>query len=713
MKLFIKKNKWPLAIFLAAFLIRLIYLIQYRSNPAFYYPMVDELWNLNWAKEITGGNFWGDEAYFRGPLYPYLLAFFLKLTGSSIFWSRFLQIIIASFSAVLVYVLGEKAFSKKAGIFAGLAYAVYGTIIFYETMLLIPAIFIFLNLLAVYLMLLFKGRYKLRFWFLAGIIVGLSAIARPNILLLAPFFMLWIFAGFSQLKEIRKRFFVILIYLVGILIPVFSVTLRNYLVTSEAILISSQGGVNFYIGNNPETEGLTMLMPEVQLNESLPWSKFTDATRKAAEDEVGKKLTAAEESSFWTKKALKFIWNNPGKFIGTTFRKIIYFFVGFENSDQTDIYYSRTYSSLFSILLWKKPLYFPWGLIFPLALIGMLAGWSKRNELSLFYIFIIGYIPTVILFLVTARHRLAIIPFMLLFAASGSLALWKFFREKNWRKISGYGALLAVLLVLCNRTYFDIGFENTFQIHFNLALTYDRQGNMGMAEDEYREAIKVYPYSAVALTNLGFLLHNQERNDEALSMFQRAIQADPDYAEAYNNAGLVFESRKDYLQAENYYKKAASIDPDLFQAYVNLGDVFLARNDFTKSEQYYLKAKNSAPDSKEVFFKLGALYARKGEFTRAEGMFLNGRKLGEPAASDYVNWGNIYFSTRRPERAIELYRKAITKDTLFTQAYFNLALAFNNFGLPVDSAGKYLEMVLRIDPGFEPARELLQQIRRD
>jgi len=53
---FLRKYKWPLAVFLAAFLIRLIYLIQSRSNQSFYFPMVEEQWHFKWAKDRITGN---------------------------------------------------------------------------------------------------------------------------------------------------------------------------------------------------------------------------------------------------------------------------------------------------------------------------------------------------------------------------------------------------------------------------------------------------------------------------------------------------------------------------------------------------------------------------------------------------------------------------------------------------------------------------------
>ena len=710
MKSFAKKYKWPLIIFSAAFLLRLIYLVQYRSNPMFYYPMVDEQWHLNWALDIIGGDFWGKEAYFRGPLYPYLLSFFLLITGKSIFMARLLQAVIASFSAVMVYLLGRKLFSEKVGIISGFAYAAYGTIIFYEAMFLIPVLFIFLNLLAVYLLLKYEGDYNPKRWLLAGLIVGLSAVARPNILLLVPFFLIWIYWGFRQIKSLGKRLIIPLIYLAGILIPVFCVTARNLSVTGEPVLISSQGGVNLYIGNNPDTEGLTMLMPEVKLNESLPWDEFTTATREAAEKEAGHKLTAGEESSFWTKKALKYIWNNPGAFVGITLKKTLYFMLGFENSDQTDIYQSREYSSLLSLLIWKKPIYFPYGLILPLGLVGMILCWRRRKNLALLYIFIVGYIPTVVLFLVTARHRLTIIPFLLMFAAYAVLSLWDMYKKKRWNKFTLYTAIFVITLIITNRTYFDIGFENVFQTHFNLALTYERQGDLASAEKEYRAALKEYPYSATTLNNLGNLLYRTGRFDEAANYFQQAIRSEPDFADAYNNLGLIFEERKDYGNAMQYYQRAVAIDPKLFQAYINIGDIYLDQNNFDECEKYYNEALKIAPDDKDIYFKLGSLYGRMKKFPEAENMFRSGSELGAPRPIDYVNWGNIYFSTRQPQAALDLYHRAISLDSTFTQAYFNMAITFANYNHPTDSAVFYLQKLLSIDPNFQPARDLLQRI---
>jgi len=711
MKDFIKRYKWPLVIFLAAFFIRLVYLIQARSNPAFYYPMVDELWHLNWAKEIIGGNFWGSTAYFRGPLYPYFLAFLLKITGSHLFWTRLLQMLLGAGSAVMVFKIGQKLFSHKAAVLAGFMLAVYGTMIFYEAMLLIPVLFVFLNLVAVYLLILYKESEKSWHWLAAGFVLGLAAIARPNVLLLVPGFMVWIYLATVRPRT-KAAAFRAVIYLVGVLIPVLSVTLRNYIVTGETILISSQGGVNLYIGNNPDTDGLTMLMPEVRLDESLPWTEFTMATRQAAEQEAGRPLTDSEESAFWTRKAVDFIKSYPGEFIGITLRKTVYFLIGFENSDQTDIYFSRTYSWLYSLLLWHFIIYFPFGLLMPLALVGMVRAWKNRRKLALLYIFIIGYVPTVVLFLVTARHRLPVVPFLILFASMGVFALIEFIKKKNFKDFLMYGAILIVALILCNRTYFEVGFENTAQIHFNLALTYDHQGDLIRAEQEYAKALESDPASPTTLNNLGFVQYRLGEMNKALSNFHKALQYDPNFADAYNNIGLVHESKGDLENAEKFYQRALGKNPELYQTHLNLGDVYLERRDYLRAEVAYRQAWVVDSTKNEALSKLGALYARQQEYPKAETMFEKAASMGKLSAVDYTNWGNVYYATERADEAIEMYRNAIAADSSFARVYFNLAATFQRFGYPADSVRRYAQKALQLDPSLAPARNLLNSLRR-
>ena len=69
--------------------------------------------------------------------------------------------------------------------------------------------------------------------------------------------------------------------------------------------------------------------------------------------------------------------------------------------------------------------------------------------------------------------------------------------------------------------------------HYNLGLLLDDQERYDEAEGEYRDAIWADPDLAAAHSNLGSLLNNQERYDEAVEEYRDAIRADPDHASAH------------------------------------------------------------------------------------------------------------------------------------------------------------------------------------
>ena len=65
--------------------------------------------------------------------------------------------------------------------------------------------------------------------------------------------------------------------------------------------------------------------------------------------------------------------------------------------------------------------------------------------------------------------------------------------------------------------------------HYQLGIALGRQGKLGPAEAEYREAIRLKPDYADAYLNLGALLCDQKHDYEgAIAAFREAIRLQPD-----------------------------------------------------------------------------------------------------------------------------------------------------------------------------------------
>jgi hypothetical protein len=141
------------------------------------------------------------------------------------------------------------------GIVSGVIACFYAMLILYDAHLLITSLAVFLDLVLIYLLLRAGKRPKAANWFYCGIILGLSAIARPNILVFVPFILIWMLYRFRAKlvpKAILTRW---IILCAGALLIITPVAVRNYLVGKDLVLIAWQGGYNFYLGNNPQATG--------------------------------------------------------------------------------------------------------------------------------------------------------------------------------------------------------------------------------------------------------------------------------------------------------------------------------------------------------------------------------------------------------------------------------------------------------------------------
>jgi tetratricopeptide (TPR) repeat protein len=706
-------NRWLLIVACSAALVRIAYVIELSFQPGFTVPMVDERWHWEWAHEILRQSFWGEGTLFRGPLYPYFLAFLAWLTGSSIFWAKVLQVLIAFGTGAFIYRLSEHLFDRRVAVVAGFMYALYGVLVFYESMFLIPVIFLFFTVWGIYRLVRFRESPSIRTWLVTGIIFGLAAISRPNILITMPVLAIWLYFALGHLSSVVRRVLPVAALTLGVLLAVLPVTLRNYLVADQFVLISSQGGVNLYLGNNPVANGLTMLMPEVELNESVSWRQFIPATNKAAEKETGRTMTDAEISSFWSARAIDWMASNPRDFIALTFKKVVYLLSGFENSDNADIYHERHQSRLYSALVWHAGLYFPFGLLLPLFVGGVIMYRHRWRDLLPIYLFILAYIPSIVLFLVTARHRLPLVPFMIVLAAALVVGL-----IGNWRKMSGLRriALIAIMLVVAlvfNRTFFDTSLGSEFQRHFNDGLRSDRLEDYQGAEKAYLRAIEANPFSAVVHNNLGYAQFRLGKNQEANRNYHRSIEINPEYALPYNNLGLLMMRQERLDSAITLFHTAARLvdtavekPRNVAQIWLNLGEAFEQLGHIDSAAVAHMKAAEAAPLWGEAWFRGAAFFARIEQYELTDTMYVRGMRVHDLSAADFFNWGLSLVERRQFSQGVNILRRGLKRDESMHQIYYVIAVSYLEGGMPLDSVMNNLDLCLHYEPTYEPAKQL-------
>ncbi|NCS91409.1 MAG: tetratricopeptide repeat protein, partial [Candidatus Altiarchaeum hamiconexum] len=113
--------------------------------------------------------------------------------------------------------------------------------------------------------------------------------------------------------------------------------------------------------------------------------------------------------------------------------------------------------------------------------------------------------------------------------------------------------------------------------------------------------IKINPNYSEAHNNLGNLLQNLKRYEEAEKEYREAIRINPDYADAHNNLGNLLQNLKRYEEAEKEYREAIKINPNDILAHQNISELYFVIKDYKKSLEY---AEKSLEISKEIKYKI-------------------------------------------------------------------------------------------------------------
>ncbi|AEJ44797.1 glycosyltransferase family 39 protein [Alicyclobacillus acidocaldarius] len=240
-----------LSITAVALLLRLLWLTAVHPVPA-----SDFAWYRDHALALAAGQGYTYDgkptAYF--PIgYPLFLAGIYALFGSS-FWSGTVaNAILNSLTAGLVTTLGTVLWKRSAGLVAGFLLAGYLSQIAWSSVLCSEMLFTFLLTLAALIGATRGGRdVRLGRSFALGCVAGLACAVRPVLMLApAPWFAYLMVARVGW----RRACALAAAMLSGVLLAVAPITVRNVIDLHAFVLVSTNGGVNLWQGNNPHANG--------------------------------------------------------------------------------------------------------------------------------------------------------------------------------------------------------------------------------------------------------------------------------------------------------------------------------------------------------------------------------------------------------------------------------------------------------------------------
>ncbi len=528
-----------LALLALALLVRLIHWLALRGEPLYDFPVIDAgvFWQA--ASELAAGGA-GAGVFSKPPLLVYLLSASIRLFGESPGAARLLLLVISASAAPLTARLARPVLGRLGSVLAGVLVAVFAPAVFYGGELLPATIVLVLNLLL--LLALAHGERSVdpRAFGLSGVLLGISALARPTILLFLPLLLV----RYRRLRTCA------LLLVVGAVLGVAPATIHN-MRSGDFVLVSSNGGVNFYMGNHEGADGRSAGAPELP---SAP-GEAARAARAIAEDEMGRSLPASEVSNYWYRRGVAWVTGAPLDAIALGARKLYYAFNSADISDNIDMRAIRERSPV---------LRFPsvgFGVLFVFALLGALRlRRSKEGRLLLLYA--LAVVVPLLLFFVVGRFRLPLLPVLSIGAAAG-LAELRDASRRNARALIAPAVVILVGLLFTYSPFFGVKEDRTWHYHYLSGYALYRKGDIPGAIEAYEEAVTRNPRAPSAMNALGFLYsetgENLERGEE---LIERALELEPARRRHYlDSLGSILLKRGEPDRAAAALEEAVSLFP--------------------------------------------------------------------------------------------------------------------------------------------------------
>lgn len=676
-----------------SFLLRLALVLTTAGDPIFDIPMLDAEYAVDWARSMQGGSWWGSPegtVYFRTPLYSWFLAALFSLPGHDLLVARLAQALLGALAAGALAHVAFRRFGRVAfwttGALAGLSWP----LLYFGRELLIVSLVFFLG--SMLLLLLDGARPASRTlrWFGIGALIGLGALGRANFLLVAvPVLAIaWRLAP-------ERRWLRLAAVAAGLALCIAPITIRNRVVSGNWVLLSSQGGINLWIGNHPTADGMTAALPGFS-------SWRNDDVSAALAREYGRPVGAVEQDAHFRRLASHYVTSEPLSALRGLLRKTYFFVQGYEIRNNTDLYVIRERNGLLALPLPD------FGWVFPLALVGIVGTWRRRGELSHLWGYGLAMAASAVLFFVCARYRLPAWPAFLIYAGAGVGVL-----ADGSTSAARRGALAAVgvaALVLTHVDFLGIRSPDASQPHYQFGNAYARAGRYDEAEQEFRRALAITPANAEARHHLGALLLREGRVPAAVVELRAAANALPVSFRVRRSLAEALEASGQSAEAVAVRREAARLSAGDPEDRVALAITLGMNGDYDESLALF-RAIEQDGQANGGFFFLNAGQTALALKKEALGQrWLEAARAYEPTRSAaYLAWARFQLSLGRWEPALQVLSEGLLKAP--GDAEFLRLRAFARYHSDDETGAiEDLRAVLAIDPSDEATRGRLEQI---
>ncbi|HEX2854742.1 MAG TPA: tetratricopeptide repeat protein [Opitutaceae bacterium] len=209
--------------------------------------------------------------------------------------------------------------------------------------------------------------------------------------------------------------------------------------------------------------------------------------------------------------------------------------------------------------------------------------------------------------------------------------------------------------------------------HGNLGMMLSEAGRLDEALLHVRKAVELHPNAPEPANSLGHVLNLLGRAPEALSHFQRALALRPNFPEAHNNLGIALIATRRPAEGIAEFNEAIRLDPKYAAPRFNLGLALAQSGRTGEAVGHFEQALRLKPDYAEAELHWGVCLTLQGNHSAAAPHFERAIQLNPTSAETLRLYGVALGQADRIPAAIVQLRRAVQLQPHFAQAHMDLS----------------------------------------
>ncbi len=196
-------------------------------------------------------------------------------------------------------------------------------------------------------------------------------------------------------------------------------------------------------------------------------------------------------------------------------------------------------------------------------------------------------------------------------------------------------------------------------------------GNQKNAINQFEKAISLDKNNSMAIANLGNVLKELGKYDQAVDKYQEAlkIKADP---ETYYNLGLLYQETNNDNLAMIAYQDSLKLNKNFIDSIINLSILYFKQRAYKKALELLIYVDQSVLENLSVLINKGFALNELGCYTEAIECLKKCLKIDSNNPKVLSNLGTAYLGIKNYDESLKYYEQALIFDNNSAQIYSNL-----------------------------------------